>query len=203
MRHLGSGDPSAHPQARRGGSHSRQPADRGSQGDGLRRLRLYQHHAQGSAVAGPYGRGAEEGGRNRRMPLHHRQGEHPGETLLRGQRAPDAHDLRRDPPHPGNLHHGDEHLAAGGFPARGQHRLHRGVSPGSFASGASAPSGTQTARGERIRSPLAVFCVSECAFPPSFGLTTPCPATSRPRASRVSHPSNCGPSRRGRGAPAR
>lgn len=129
MRHFGSRHPPAHPQARRGGRDSRQPARREPQDDGLRRLRARQHHAARSETAVGGHRGAEEGSGNRGMPLHHRSGQHPREALLRGQRTPDADDFRRHPAHPGPRLDRNHDLAAGGFPARNQHRLHRGVTP--------------------------------------------------------------------------
>lgn len=54
-------------------------------------------------------------------------GQHPRETLLRGQRTPHAYDLRRHPAYPGRRLDRDADLAAGGVPAPGEHRLHRGV----------------------------------------------------------------------------
>ena len=50
--------------------------------------------AQRPAVAKEDRRGAAQGPRDRGVPFHHGQRQYSGETLLRGQRTPHAHDLR-------------------------------------------------------------------------------------------------------------
>ena len=65
--------------------------------------------------------------RDRRGAFHHRQGQHPRQTLLRGQRTPHAYDFRRHSAHSGHRHHRDEHFVAGGVPARGEYRLYRRI----------------------------------------------------------------------------